>query len=85
MILNTVTDAPIGVHICLVIFFIITGGIINGFIIFLKVKKPALQEIDYYIIALASVDIFLCVIICPQYPLITYYIDQYNKSNLLHG
>ena len=80
-VVNTDTAAPIGVHIFLVIFFIITGGIINGFIIYLKIKKPTLQEIDYYIIALAGVDIFLCVIICPQYPLMTYYINQYKQSN----
>ena len=84
IVLNSNTEAPLALHIFVVIFFMITGGIYNGIIIFIKGKKSSLQETEYYVIALACVDIFVCLVICPQYPLLTLFISEYkNKRRFL--
>ena len=43
------TDAPIALHILAVTFFMVTGGILNSLIIFLKLRKTILHETDVYI------------------------------------
>ena len=74
------TDAPISLHIIAVTCFMLTGGILNFVIIFLKLRKNILQETDVYIVALAFVDIFACVALSPQHPFITSYIKRYVED-----
>ena len=39
-----------------------------------------MYETDVYILALACVDIFACVALCPQHPLITSYINRFAED-----
>ena len=50
------------------------------FLIYVKLKQK-IQETDIYIIALAVVDIFMSVIVCPQYPLLTQYVNDFKNNN----
>ena len=68
-ILQFDTSAPIELHIFAVTCFVITGGISNGLIIYLKFRNTNIQETYIYITALAFVDIFSCAVLCPQYAL----------------
>ena len=63
-----------------------TGTIFNASTIYLKLRKSNIQETDVYIVALACVDIFQCIVMCPQYPFMEYYIAEYVKQRpiLLH-
>ena len=54
------TNAPLTLHI------LVTGMIGNGTIIYIKVIKKHLNETDIYILALAIVDLLVCLISCPQ-------------------
>ena len=74
------TDAPTALHIIAVTFFMVTGGILNSLIIFLKLRKYILHETDVYILALAGVDIFACVALCPQHPFIASYINWFAED-----
>ena len=42
-------------------------------------NKQSLKETDVYILAMAFVDIFACMVVCPQYPFMEKYIDEYMK------
>ena len=77
------TEAPLTLHIVVASFFVITGTAFNGLIIYLKLRKSNIQETDVYIVALACVDIFQCIIMCPQYPFMVYYIAEYWKHRPL--
>ena len=75
------TYAPIALHICAVTFFVLTGTITNGIIIYTHTKKHNIGETDIYITALASVGLFSCLVVCPQYPFWGAYIEEYKKNN----
>ena len=60
---------------------VITGTISNGIIIYSQMKKPSFNETDIYILALACVDLFACTVMCPQYPFLDVYIEEYNRNN----
>ena len=82
-IMQLETDAPLGLHIFVVSFVMLTGGTFNGLTIYLKLRQKSFHETDVYIVALACLDIFMCVVICPQQPLIALYIDSFSKGNPL--
>ena len=76
------TNAPIMLHIVVVAIVVITGSFCNGAILYIQHKKPNRNEMDIYTIALASVDLFVCLVLGPQYPFLGAYIKQYNKGNI---
>ena len=75
------TYAPLTLHISVVTFFVLTGAIFNTIIIYLYMNKQNLKETDVYILAMAFVDIFACMVVCPQYPFMEIYINEYKKHN----
>ena len=75
------TNAPVALHIFAVPAIIITGIIGNGLIIYIQIRKPTLKEVDIYILALAFVDLLVCLVICPQYPFLNKYIVESKKGN----
>ena len=74
------TNAPVILHIFAVVTIVINGMIGNGIILYIHMHKP-LKEADIYIIALAFVDLFACIVICPQYPFLNEYSDAYMGIN----
>ena len=75
------TNAPIVLHIVAVTFFITTGTILNGIILYIQQKKTNRSEMDIYIITLACVDIFACSVMLPQYPFVGTYQKLYKQGS----
>ena len=73
--------APLGVHIFVVIFYLITGALLNAIVVHLMKVKPKKQELDIYILALALTDIGQTTIVCPQFPFLPQYIDALKDNN----
>ena len=80
-ILQYNTDGPITVHIVAVTFFVLTGTVFNGIILYTHYKKPNRGKMDIYILTLAWVDLFSCTVICLQYPFMGAYTEQYRNGN----
>ena len=74
-------NAPNLLHIVAVTFFVLTGTICNGIILFIQRKKPNRSEMDIYMLTLACVDLFVCLVICPQYPFVGVYQELYKQGS----
>ena len=74
-------NAPNYLHIVTVTFFVSTGTIFNGIILFIQQKKNNRSEMDIYISTLACVDLFACLVICPQYPFVSVYHELYKQGS----
>ena len=79
--LQSDTNAPVILHIVVVAFFMITGTIFNGIILYIQKQKQNRSEVDIYTSTLACVDLFSCLVICPQYPFLGSYMKQYHQDN----
>ena len=74
------TYAPLTVHIFAVVFIVFTGTIGNGIIIYITIKTQSIKETDIYILALAFIDLAICLIICPQYALFIKYFEMFKNN-----
>ena len=74
------TNAPIVLHFVAVAFFVTTGTIFNGIILYIQKRKTNRSEMDIYIITLACVDLCACLVICPQYPFLGVYQELYRQG-----
>ena len=74
-------NVPNLLHIVAVIFFVTTGTIFNGIILYIQHKKTNRSEMDIYIVTLACIDVLGCLVIVPQYPLLGTYQELYKQGS----